>query len=75
MSGYSIIRYWSIQHGCKVARVSMCDHGGREYFRTVPLHEMRGPEYEAKLNAVLDEVQDAIDSRRVPGDVNAPILS
>lgn len=69
MSGYAIMRYWSIAHGARVARVSLSDPHGREHFATVPMSELRGRDYRERLDAVLDRVQDAIDAGRRPGEV------
>ena len=69
MSRYVIHRYYSIVHGCKVARVSVADAHGREYFATVPLSHLRSVRYRDRLDAVLDDVQAAIDDSRGPGEV------
>ena len=68
------MRYWSIAHGCRVARVSLSDKHGQEHFATVPISELRGNRlsrktYRDKLDAVLDRVQDAIDAGHGPGEV------
>ena len=69
MSRYVIHRYWSVAHCCRVARLSLVDEHGQEYFATVPLAHLRGKEYRERLYAVLDQVQDAISARREPGEV------
>lgn len=66
---YSILRYWSIAHCCKVARVSLADEHGQEYFATVPMLHLRSTSYRERLDAVLDQVQDAIERRDAPGEV------
>lgn len=69
MSRYVIHRYYSIVHCCRVARLSMADEHGQEYFATVPLSHLRGKAYRQRLYAVLDQVQDAVTANRGPGEV------
>ncbi len=70
MSKYVIHRYYSIVHCCRVARLSMADEWGQEYFATVPMAYLRGKEYRVRLYGVLDQVQDAIGAKRGPGEVS-----
>lgn len=60
------MRYWSIAHGCRVVRVSLSDASGREYFATVTKASLNGKDYRAKLDDVLNCVQDAIEDSEVP---------
>lgn len=75
--GYAIIRYWSIAHGCRVARISMSDERGQEHFVTVPMAKLRGNRlsketYRDRLNGVLDRIEDAINAGNEPGEVECP---
>ena len=66
---YAIHRYYSIAHCCRVARLSMADAHGQEYFATVPMAYLRSKEYRERLDGVLDQVRDAIEVDRGPGEV------
>lgn len=70
MNRYAIMRYWSIAAGCRVLRISLADEHGREHFAQVPAARLRGKDYRAKLEAILDAVQDAIDVGAAPGEVS-----
>ena len=78
MTPYVIQRYWSIAHCCRVARVSLADEHGREYFAIVPMALLRPKgarryplpaDYRGPLDDVLDQIADAIDRPDVPGEV------
>ena len=69
MSSYVIHRYWSVVHCTRVARLSMADDHGQEYFATVPMAHLRGKGYRERLYAVLDQVRDAITAGAGPGEV------
>ena len=78
MTVYAISRYWSIVHCCRVARVSLADTHGQEYFAIVPQVALRPKgarryplpaDYRGPLDDVLDQISDAIDRRDVPGEV------
>ena len=69
MSGYSIIRYWSIAHSCRVLRVSLSDERGGEHYMTVPVALLRGRDYRGRLDGVIGAVQAAIDAGEAPGEV------
>lgn len=68
---YLVHHYWSIAHGCRVSKVLLTDAHGRAHYAIVPRRELLGAEYRAKLDALLDRIQGAIDAGHAPGEVTS----
>jgi hypothetical protein len=66
---FAEFRYWSPLHYCNVARLSMVNDKGEEYFCIVP---MRGTGKQNKMEKqrALDLIADAIENSAEPGPVS-----
>lgn len=71
MSVYVVNTYYSPLIDGEVARVSMADDHGSEYFAIVP-KPPSGKGWRAKRDAALDLIEEAIDNGDRPGEVTIP---
>lgn len=69
MAGYTEHRAYSPTFDCEVARLSMYDTNGSEFFMLVPVEE--GKRFRERRQTALDAIYVAIQTGRLPGEVRA----
>lgn len=67
MSAYRELRYWSAWHDGEVARLSMVDDHGQEFYRIVPADT--GKRWREVREEALTVIEDAIRAGCLPGEV------
>lgn len=67
MPNYTEFTQWSVIHDSMIARVSMTDNHGREFFAILPDYGERG--YKERKAEALDALAYAIESGMQPGEV------
>lgn len=67
MSSYRETRYWCVARDCDVARLSMVDGHGQEYFAIEPVTR----KWRDRRDSVLALIEEAIERGDAPGEVNA----
>jgi len=67
---YAEHRFWSITHGQKVARLSIADEHGQEFFMIVPTPDRGWADERADL---LQTIATAIEMGLAPGEVRVHV--
>lgn len=67
MSAYREFRFYSPSHDAEVARLSMADDGGREYFAIVVVAAGKG--WRERREEALTAIDDAVAAGAPPGEV------
>ncbi len=70
MSGYQCLTSWSIVQNCRIARVSMVDANGDEFFCII--RNEGGKAYREVRERALDAIEDAIAENLPAGEVQPP---
>lgn len=65
--GYRELRYYSMQHDAEVARLSLADDRGQEYYAVIEV--ANGQRWRERREAALCAVDDAIVRGDEPGEV------